>query len=120
LIQSKKANARREGVSPRNTSLPAALFPDRHREIGVRDAKALGWQLIDTVPRDESVLVFTQRWGAIIAELSSEFGEWLSRMQCPVALKDDDEQPTHWMALPAPPDDAEAAKGGQPLAATAG
>lgn len=62
------------------------------------------WQPIETAPQDESVMVFTARWGPIVAELSSEFNEWLSRMQCPVALKDDDEQPTHWMALPPAPD----------------
>ena len=86
----------------------------------MRDAKAPGWQLIDTVPPDENVLVFTPRWGAIIAEFSSEFGEWLSRMQCPVALKDDAEQPTHWMALPAPPNGADGGNQGQPLSVTAG
>ncbi len=66
------------------------------------------WQSIQSAARDESVLVFTARWGPIIAELSSEYDEWLSRMQCPVALKEDDEQPTHWMPLPVAPDGFEA------------
>lgn len=79
-----------------------------------------GWQPIDTVPRDESILVFTARWGPIIAELSSEFGEWLSRMQCPVALKDEDEQPTHWMSLPVAPEGREPLGDDQALSADGG
>ena len=63
-----------------------------------------GWQRIETAPPDERILVFTPRWGAIVAELSSEFGEWLSRMQCPVSLKGNDELPTHWMSLPRAPE----------------
>ena len=76
-------------------------------EIGVRDGNVPGWQGIETVPRDERVLVFTPRWGAIVAELSSEFDEWLSRMQCPVGLKSHDELPTHWMSLPRAPEGIE-------------
>ena len=70
-----------------------------------------GWQRIETAPPDERILVFTPRWGAIVAELSSEFGEWLSRMQCPVSLKGNDELPTHWMSLPRPPEGLEAFRG---------
>ena len=79
-----------------------------------------GWQPIATAPPNETILVFTMRWGPIIAELSSEFGEWLSRMQCPVALKQHDEQPTHWMALPTAPDGHEPSGSDQALSADGG
>jgi hypothetical protein len=62
------------------------------------------WQPIDSAPKDEEILVFTTSWGAIIALHSSEYGEWLSRMQVPVAISGDDELPTHWQPLPVPPD----------------
>lgn len=64
------------------------------------------WQSIDSAPKDEEILVYTKPWGPIIALNSSEFGEWLSRMQVPVAIKGDEELPTHWQPLPAPPDEA--------------
>ena len=70
------------------------------------DETTRGWQSIDTAPPDEDILVFTQHWGTIIARHSSEFDEWLSRMQVPVALTGDDEQPTHWCPLPSPPEGA--------------
>lgn len=62
------------------------------------------WQPIDTAPQDQEILIFTKQWGPIIAQHSSEVGEWLSRMQVPVALKGDEELPTHWQPLPAAPD----------------
>jgi hypothetical protein len=62
------------------------------------------WQPIDTAPEDKEVLVFVPAWGAIIARYNTAFEEWTSRMQCPVSLSEDREQPTHWMALPAPPE----------------
>lgn len=61
------------------------------------------WRPIDSAPQDQEVLVFTKPWGAIIALHSSEIGTWLSRMQVPVAMIGDDELPTHWQPLPAPP-----------------
>ncbi len=67
------------------------------------------WQPIDTVPKDQEVLVYTRPWGPIIAVLSEEFGQWLSRMQVPVSIKEDEELPTHWQQLPAAPDGVEPA-----------
>lgn len=61
------------------------------------------WQPIESAPADEEILVFTKPWGPIIALRSTEFGEWLSRMQVPVAIKGDEELPTHWQPLPSPP-----------------
>lgn len=65
-----------------------------------------GWQPIDTAPSDEPILIYTQAWGPIIAVHSAEFGEWLSRMQVPVSIRDESEAPTHWHPLPEPPADA--------------
>lgn len=62
------------------------------------------WQTIDSAPKDQEILVFTRPWGPIIASFSEEFGEWLSRMQVPVSIKEDNELPTHWQPLPAAPD----------------
>lgn len=66
-----------------------------------------GWQPIASAPKDQEILVYTRPWGAIIALLSAEFGEWLSRMQVPVSIKADDELPTHWQPLPEAPAVAE-------------
>lgn len=63
------------------------------------------WQPIDSAPKDTEILIHTRPWGPIIASFSSEFGEWLSRMQVPVSIRDDEELPTHWCSLPAPPED---------------
>jgi hypothetical protein len=65
------------------------------------------WQPIDTAPSETEILVYTRQWGAIIARHSEEHGEWLSRMQVPVSLTDESDTPTHWQALPEPPDGIE-------------
>jgi Protein of unknown function (DUF551) len=62
------------------------------------------WRPIDTAPADENILVFSTRWGALIAEYSSEFGQWFPRMQCPVSLKGEEDAVTHWMPLPGAPE----------------
>jgi hypothetical protein len=64
------------------------------------------WQSIETAPADEEILVYTKPWGAIIALHSSEYSEWMSRMQVPVAIKGEEELPTHWQPLPQAPGDA--------------
>lgn len=63
-----------------------------------------GWRPIETAPRDEDVLVFSLRWGALIAEYSSEFRQWFPRMQCPAALSGEADGLTHWMPLPIAPE----------------
>ena len=64
------------------------------------------WQPIDSAPNDVEILVYTKRWGTIIARHSGEHDEWLSRMQVPVSLGDDEDSPTHWHPLPDPPEGA--------------
>jgi hypothetical protein len=61
------------------------------------------WKPIETAPKDEEILIYTRHWGPIIALFSEEFGEWLSRMQVPVAIKEEDEMPSHWQPLPPAP-----------------
>ncbi len=69
------------------------------------DSSMARWQPITTAPHDQNILVFSRRWGPIIAAFRSEFGAWFSRMQCPVSLDDKDgDLITHWMPLPATPD----------------
>jgi hypothetical protein len=41
------------------------------------------WRPIESAPKDQDIIVFSQRWGSLIAEFSSEFGQWFPRMQCP-------------------------------------
>lgn len=71
------------------------------------ETQLTGWQAIDTAPKDQEILVFTPKWGSIIALRSSEFDEWLSRMQVPVALTGEDELPSHWQSLPGAPETGE-------------
>jgi hypothetical protein len=64
----------------------------------------LSWRCIATAPRDQNVLVYSLRWGVIVASFSSEFGTWLPRMQCPAALNHEDTALiTHWMPMPGVP-----------------
>ncbi|MDF3062041.1 MAG: hypothetical protein K0S06_2150 [Microvirga sp.] len=62
------------------------------------------WRPIESAPKDQDIIVFSQRWGSLIAEFSSEFGQWFPRMQCPVALHGEDDGLTHWMPLPVAPE----------------
>ncbi len=71
------------------------------------DTAADTWQMIESAPQDTEILVYTKPWGPIVASYSSEFGEWFSRMQVPVSIKEEDELPTHWRPLPPPPDGVE-------------
>lgn len=72
------------------------------------------WKSIDSAPKDTEVLVYTKPWGAIIASYSEEFGTWLSRMQVPVSIREDEEIPTHWQPLPPAPDADDQAVGARP------
>jgi hypothetical protein len=69
-----------------------------------RGAAGPGWHPIETAPLGEDVIVYSRRWGPVIAAFDSEFEEWLSRMQCPVSLRAKGEEPTHWMPLPRAPE----------------
>lgn len=73
------------------------------------DGASTTWQPIESAPKDREILVYTRPWGPIVAVLSEEFGEWLSRMQVPVSIKEDEELPTHWQPLPEPPEGVEPA-----------
>jgi hypothetical protein len=77
----------------------------------MENAPPAGWQPIENVPKDREVLVYTRPWGPIIAVLSEEFGEWMSRMQVPVSIREETELPTHWQELPVAPDGVETIDG---------
>jgi hypothetical protein len=62
------------------------------------------WRPIESAPKDQDILVFSKRWGSLIAEFSSEFGQWFPRMQCPVSLNREADSLTHWMPLPVAPE----------------
>ena len=62
------------------------------------------WRPIESAPKDQDIIVFSQRWGSLIAEFSSEFGQWFPRMQCPVSLHHETDRLTHWMPLPVAPE----------------
>jgi hypothetical protein len=68
------------------------------------NGESLSWRSIASAPRDQNILVYSLRWGVIVASFDSEFGVWLPRMQCPAVLnKDDTALMTHWMPMPAVP-----------------
>ena len=65
----------------------------------------LSWRPIASAPRDQNILVYSLRWGAMVASLSSEFGTWMPRMQCPATLNCEDMALiTHWMPMPRVPE----------------
>ncbi|HEY7382389.1 MAG TPA: hypothetical protein VH743_01875 [Beijerinckiaceae bacterium] len=69
------------------------------------NALSAHWQPITTAPCDQDILVFSQRWGVIVANFRAEFSAWFPRMQCPAALGQDDAPLiTHWMPLPPAPE----------------
>ena len=74
------------------------------------NAFELQWQPMASAPHNEDILVFSRRWGLMIAAFRPEFDAWFSRMQCPAALNDDDaELFTHWMPLPGRPQSSDRA-----------
>jgi hypothetical protein len=70
----------------------------------MRNGESLSWRLIASAPRDQNILVYSLRWGVIVASFSSEFGVWHPRMQCPAVLNQEDSGLiTHWMPMPGVP-----------------
>jgi hypothetical protein len=67
------------------------------------------WQPIETAPKDEMVLVWSEDGWAICAELvsMSDYGGYDDFGECYMWVSDDDLRllffPTHWMPLPEPP-----------------
>jgi hypothetical protein len=62
------------------------------------------WQAIATAPRDEAILVYSLRWGAIVASFDSQGGAWQPRMELPGAFNGGDAALiTHWMPMPGIP-----------------
>jgi hypothetical protein len=77
------------------------------------------WQPISTAPHNEAILIFSARWGTMIATFRPEFDAWFSRMQCPASLNDEDtDLITYWMPLPSRPDSAQRAAVARPVPAT--
>ena len=77
------------------------------------------WQPIATAPHDETILVFSSRWGAMLATFRSDFNAWFSKMQCPASLNDaESDLITHWMPLPSAPDLAQPLGAARPAPAT--
>jgi hypothetical protein len=64
----------------------------------------VSWRSISSAPHDQNILVYSLRWGTIVASFSSELGVWLPRMQWPAALNHEDAGLiTHWMPMPGVP-----------------
>ena len=65
------------------------------------NGESLQWRPISTAPRDLNVLIYSLRWGPIVASYNSRTGAWLPHMQCPARLEAADAALiTHWMPLP--------------------
>jgi hypothetical protein len=90
-----------EGLNPAGGTMTHDLTPTLDSQ----------WQPMASAPHNEDILVFSRRWGLMIAAFRPEFNAWFSRMQCPAALNDDDaEHFTHWMPLPGRPQRADGAR----------
>ncbi len=62
------------------------------------------WKPIVSAPRDEAILVYSLRWGAIVATFDSEGREWRTPMRYPASLTGQDAALiTHWMPMPGVP-----------------
>jgi hypothetical protein len=68
------------------------------------NGESLHWRPISTAPRDQNVLIYSLRWGAIMATLCSRSRTWRPSMRFPAEFDGADEALiTHWMPLPAVP-----------------
>lgn len=67
-------------------------------------AESLSWRSVATAPQDETILIYSLRWGAIVASFDSERGEWTTPMRYPEALNGQDAALiTHWLPMPGVP-----------------
>ena len=68
------------------------------------NGESLHWRPISTAPRDQDILIYSLRWGALIASFDAERDIWIPRMQSPAELNGDDTALlTHWMPVPGIP-----------------
>ena len=68
------------------------------------NGESQSWKPIVSAPRDEAILVYSLRWGAIVATLDSESDAWRTPMRYPASLNGQDAALiTHWMPMPGVP-----------------
>ena len=68
------------------------------------NGESLHWRPITTAPRDKTILVYSLRWGTVVALYNSKAGAWTGRMQGPGDLNGADQALiTHWMPMPGVP-----------------
>ena len=68
------------------------------------NGESLQWRPIATAPRDQDVLIYSLRWGAMIATFDTGREAWVPRMRQPEQLNGNDTALlTHWMPMPGTP-----------------
>jgi hypothetical protein len=68
------------------------------------NGESCSWKPIVSAPADEPILVYSLRWGAIVATVDSDSGEWRTPMRYPASLDGADAALiTHWMPMPGVP-----------------
>ena len=68
------------------------------------NGEGLHWRPISTAPRDQSVLIYSLRWGTLVATFNSHRRTWQPCMRLPGDFNGADAAlVTHWMPLPGVP-----------------